>query len=288
MQSPPSTLESQGPRGDHQCTEGRWGSELLSLWEPVSSAVKQKPKRHVAGWREARRHTDGCPQWALRGHPVPQVAHIITQPVLTTIRIPILEVRKVGCRKMRKLAHKPPVNCSAGIQAQATSLQRSSVRSPAHAGSTGQLQTHTCKSRKERNPQGNKSSSNDNTVRASGIHKLRQWVPSKATPCRTPEIQSQPSCPSGSREPVPLRLGGHHPAWRRSRRMTWGLCPAPARAFTSHTTNSSASCLGNSQPRHVLASAETRAKYSFHACDKNTECQAQSKALLYNSDLLAE
>lgn len=159
------------------------GSESLSLWEPVSSAVKQKPKRHVTGWREARRHTDGCPQWALRGHPVPQVAHIITQPVLTTIRIPILEVRKVGCRKTRKLAHEPPINCSAGIQAQATSLQRSSVRSPAHAGSTGQLQTHTCKSRKERNPQGNKSSSNDNTVRASeftsyvsGFHPRRHRV----------------------------------------------------------------------------------------------------------------
>lgn len=78
--------------------------ESLSPWEPVSSAVKQAAKWHVAGRREARSHTDGCPQWALRGHPVPQVAHIITQPVLTTIRIPILEVRKVGCRKTRKLA----------------------------------------------------------------------------------------------------------------------------------------------------------------------------------------
>lgn len=85
-------------------------------------------------------------------------------------------------------------------------------------------------------------------------------------------IQGDTASHSGDPAPAILskwKLGGHHPAWWRSRRMTWGLCPAPARAFTTHTANSSASCLGYSQPRHVSASEETRAKYSFHACDKN-------------------
>lgn len=178
--------------------------ELLSLWEPVSSAVKQEPKQDVAGWREARRHTDGCPQWALRGHPVPQVAHVITQPVLTTIRIPILEVRKVGCRKTRKLAHEPPINCSAGIQAQAISLQRSvrpesCTRRQHRATPDPHLQEQ--KGKKETYEEINAAlkitheSSLEFTNYVSGVHPRRQSVALwRASPSHSVQVEAERLC----------------------------------------------------------------------------------------------
>lgn len=63
--SPPSILESQGPRGGPPMHQRQmWSEELLSFGEPVSSAVKQESRWHVAVWRGGPRHTNGGTKWA--------------------------------------------------------------------------------------------------------------------------------------------------------------------------------------------------------------------------------